>query len=182
MGFGNIFNPIGAFYDSQSPVQDYALSIAISTPVLLDTNRYGISPIQLTALDLNHDNQLTGAELSGLQAWADRNENGIADAGEITTLSALNITHILAQDYKFYTEGNSQLSDGVAAAPMININAPALSVPDSYFSNLRNNDNHRTISTGTKVMTPTMSITAATKLSNTPIKAPKPSKAASATP
>ena len=31
--------------------------------------------------------------------WRDLNENGIADAGEITTLSAQNITTIRSEDY-----------------------------------------------------------------------------------
>jgi hypothetical protein len=41
----------------------------------------------LAALDDNHDGQLTGRELEGLALWHDANGDGIADPGEVRSLS-----------------------------------------------------------------------------------------------
>jgi Ca2+-binding RTX toxin-like protein len=112
----NFFNPIGAFYDSQSLTYDNAASMAAYTSVIINGNRQGITANQLAALDSNHDGQLSGAELNSLQVWADLNENGIADNGEITSLSARNINQIRQLDYSFYTQGNSRLSNAAANA------------------------------------------------------------------
>ena len=110
----NFFNPIGAFYDSQSLTYDNAASMAAYTSVIINGNRQSMTANQLAALDSNQDGQLSGAELNSLQVWADLNENGIADNGEITSLSARNINQIRQLDYSFYTQGNSRLSNAVA--------------------------------------------------------------------
>jgi len=46
----------------------------------------------LSALDNNHDGQLTGAELQHLALWHDANGNGVADPGEVQPLTAYDIT------------------------------------------------------------------------------------------
>src|SRR5262249_23975762 len=46
----------------------------------------------LGALDADGDGWLTGAELDGLAVWVDANGNGVVDAGELRSLSALGIT------------------------------------------------------------------------------------------
>ena len=48
----------------------------------------------LSALDDNGDGVLTGAELSGLALWFDRNGNGISEPGEVIPVGSLGITAI----------------------------------------------------------------------------------------
>jgi tetratricopeptide (TPR) repeat protein len=48
----------------------------------------------LSALDDNHDGQLTGKELEGLALWQDSNGDGISDAGEVQSLSDYGVTAI----------------------------------------------------------------------------------------
>ena len=46
----------------------------------------------LAALDDNQDGWIRGAELDGLAAWFDRNQDGVSDPGEVIPLSSLGIT------------------------------------------------------------------------------------------
>ena len=87
----------------------------------------GLTAAQLTARDINADGQLTGTELTGLNQWADQNENGHLDAGELTAAA----TAIKNTDYAFHTAGNGQPGAGVAATPAVNVAAPVLSTPAS---------------------------------------------------
>ncbi|VVH59955.1 hypothetical protein BSPCLSOX_1237, partial [uncultured Gammaproteobacteria bacterium] len=70
------YNPIGAFYDSQSAQYDNAQSVAQYTGVLIDSNNQALSVAQLQALDTNNDGQLTGSETNILRLWQDINEDG----------------------------------------------------------------------------------------------------------
>ena len=143
--FGLSFNiPIGAFYDSQNPVNDNSPSISTLTPVLLSTSNKAMTAKSLATLDVNKDGMLNGTELTKLHVWADANENGVADTDEITTLSALGMTDVIARDYGFYRRGNAiqspqqqlQLTKAVDAPPA-QPSVTSLSVPDSNYSSLR---------------------------------------------
>ncbi|MBQ7568305.1 hypothetical protein IJT17_05810 [bacterium] len=57
-------------------------------------NGYSNGYDELASLDGNGDGRLEGAELDGLMVWRDANCNGIADAGELTSLADLGITSI----------------------------------------------------------------------------------------
>ncbi|MES2771957.1 MAG: calcium-binding protein, partial [Pseudomonadota bacterium] len=123
------FDPIGAFYDSQSSAFDQAASIANQTPVLLDANYRAVSrgPFAFTNLDTNYDNQLTGNELNGLKVWVDANEDGListtnasgvanpATSSEIQSLrawlSSQRLTALSASDYDRMARGNSRFAD-----------------------------------------------------------------------
>ena len=48
----------------------------------------------MALLDANKNGVLEGAELEGLYVWQDRNSNGIADKGELSTVESLGITSI----------------------------------------------------------------------------------------
>jgi len=48
----------------------------------------------MSILDANKNGALEGAELEGLYVWQDRNCNGIADKGELSTVQSLGITSI----------------------------------------------------------------------------------------
>jgi|GEM_PF-6047918 len=149
-------DPIGAFYESTTPANDPALSIADKTSVFLDGAGQGLNATQVATLDANQDGKLGGSELGSLTAWADRNENGQRDAGEVAGLVQAGINEVLAGDYGFYTRGNSRL-DAVAQVPvrrdeyadqpsplaMAGIAPPALteSVPASNYRTLRDTDN-----------------------------------------
>lgn len=56
---------------------------------------------QMWLLDKNADNVLSGEELAGLAIWQDKNGNGVADAGEVTSLSELGISK-LNIDHKMF--------------------------------------------------------------------------------
>jgi Ca2+-binding RTX toxin-like protein len=162
-GFGPSLNldPIGAFYESVTPALDLSPSIADKTPVLLGANNSGLSVSALITRDVNLDGQLTGAELTGLNAWVDLNENGLLDANELKTLTQANISQIKSADYGFYTQGNAVIGTGVAAEPvrpnetngvpaaMVAVAMPAQplslnfiqAVPASNFAALRATDN-----------------------------------------
>ena len=73
----------------------------------------------LADLDSNADGQITSADAawSQLQVWRDANQDGISQAGEISTLGALNITRI----------GVNGSSSGPQAGQTINNNRVALS-------------------------------------------------------
>ncbi|WP_271411782.1 calcium-binding protein [Pseudomonas sp. Q1-7] len=111
------YTPIGAFYESRTPATDNAPSIANKTLVFLDSNGKTQSAAMLAALDANRDGKLSGNELGTLRAWADLNENGLLDAGELLTLGQAGMTQIRDTDYGFYTRGNGRRSNGVLAAP-----------------------------------------------------------------
>src|SRR5690606_19647433 len=74
-------DPIGAFYESAGAALDPAASIAHLTPLLLDgaagdgTSWNSPDAAALRARDANHDGKLSGAELEGLMAWSDANED-----------------------------------------------------------------------------------------------------------
>ncbi|TAN50414.1 MAG: hypothetical protein EPN26_10175, partial [Rhodospirillales bacterium] len=110
------FDALGAFYESTSVANDNSPSIADKTPVILDADHRGLTEANLRNLDSNNDSQLSGSELETLRAWADSNEDGMADAGEITALNAIGIRAIRSVDYGFYTRGNSRSSDSSFAA------------------------------------------------------------------
>jgi hypothetical protein len=63
----------------------------------------------LAALDNNHNGWLEGAELQGIAVWFDRNGNGIADPGEVVSLTSLGIKRIAVH--------SAGMTDGVPANP-----------------------------------------------------------------
>lgn len=139
------FDPIDAFYESTTPANDPALSIAGKTAVLLNATNQGVSATQLAGLDANHDGKLSGSELGNLLAWADRNENGVMDVGEVTSLALAGINEVRSGDYSFYTRGNSRMGATATAPARPNEYAavPVLaeSVPGSNYRTLRDTDN-----------------------------------------
>jgi hypothetical protein len=110
-------NPIGALYETVTPANDLSPSIADKTPVLVGANNQGLSVAALTNMDANHDGILNGAELTDLNAWFDRNENGLRDTGEFQPLTQAGISQINSSDYGFYIQGNAVGGAGVAAVP-----------------------------------------------------------------
>ena len=142
-------DPIGAFYESNSAEFDSAESIAGKTPVLLDAARRRLRAAALQARDINGDNKLTGAELQGLSAWTDTNENGILDTGELQSTEQAGITMLRATNYDFYTQGNGLLASGPQAAPIKRSDTAGLParvdrtsvVPSSNYRALRDSDN-----------------------------------------
>jgi Ca2+-binding RTX toxin-like protein len=131
-------NPIGAFYDSRSLATDTASSIADKTLTLFDQNQRGLTTNQLTALDTNADGQLSGNELNSVSAWADLNENGQVDADEMKTLAQRGIGAVSANDFGFFTQGNSRF--GATAVAPVRVDATR-GVPGSDFRRLRDTDN-----------------------------------------
>ncbi len=102
----------------------------------------------LFALDTNHDGKLTGAELASLRAWVDGNENGVAETGEIKTLTDAGLTEIREINYIYYAAGNAVAAPATVAAPAkpgeavtITRTNLAPSVPFSYYRTLRDTDN-----------------------------------------
>lgn len=154
-------SPIGAFYESKSPALDKALSIAGKTFRIVNSAGVAVTAAQLTALDLNKDGKLGAAEMSGLFAWSDLNEDGVLNpsgtgGNELvslySTLVMAGSTRLRASDYAFYTAGNASyqtVAQSTATAPVNALVAPAAMA--SNYAALRNNDNHRTISMGTIV-------------------------------
>ncbi len=142
-------DPIGAFYESNSAEFDSAESIAGKTPVLLDAARRRLRAAALQARDINGDNKLTGAELQGLSAWTDTNENGILDTGELQSTEQAGITMLRATNCDFYTQGNGLLASGPQAAPIKRSDTAGLParvdrtsvVPSSNYRALRDSDN-----------------------------------------
>lgn len=144
---GTTYDGKKAFYETNTKV-DNSLSIADKTGVLLDANKRSLTAAALAALDANKDGKLTGSELNGLQIWADTNENGLQDAGELRSLAQQGIGTIRAADYGFYTRGNAV--SGVAGTAPVNVaetvgqpTRPTLtqSVPASNYRSLRDTDN-----------------------------------------
>jgi EF hand len=126
-GGGVSTDPIGAFYESSSPANDLALSIAAKTPVILDagasSGQNGVGPLtaaQLAAKDANGDGKLSGAELNNLKVWVDNGEDGIANTSGTTELTPLSsylaaqgFSSIRSTDYAFYTKGNARFIDSL---------------------------------------------------------------------
>jgi hypothetical protein len=66
----------------------------------------------LAALDDDRDSILTGKELAGLALWRDANGNGVADPGEVKSVSAYGIVAI---SYRWQTLNKNP--DKVAFSP-----------------------------------------------------------------
>ncbi|VVM20587.1 hypothetical protein BSPWISOXPB_7008 [uncultured Gammaproteobacteria bacterium] len=131
------YNPIGAFYDSQSAQYDNAQSVAQYTGVLIDSNNQALSVAQLQALDTNNDGQLTGSETNILRLWQDINEDGHLDTGELANLNTLN--HPIQQsEYAFYTNGNAHVAN---RQPIQTSQINELDTPNSNYRTLRDEDN-----------------------------------------
>ncbi|WP_369178283.1 hypothetical protein [Candidatus Thiodubiliella endoseptemdiera] len=131
------YDPIGAFYDSQSEEYDNALSIASHTGVLLDANNQALSIAQLQALDTNNDGQLSTNETTSLNLWTDLNEDGHLNTGELVNLSTLN-QPIQQSDYGFYTQGNGLVATN---QPNQANQATEPTTPDSNYRHLRDTIN-----------------------------------------
>ncbi len=131
------YNPIGAFYDSQSAQYDNAQSVAQYTGVLINSNNQALSVAQLQALDTNNDGQLTGSETNILRLWQDINEDGHLDTGELANLNTLN--HPIQQsEYAFYTNGNAHVAN---RQPIQTSQINELGTPNSNYRTLRDEDN-----------------------------------------
>ena len=137
------FEPIGAFYDSQSAAYDNAESIASHTGVLLDLNNQAVNIEQLHALDFNGDGQLSHTESSSLQLWQDTNEDGHLNSGELVSLNTLS-TPIQQADYGFYTRGNGHLA---ISQPNQAMHTTEPAVPNSHYRSLRDSDNTYIVNT-----------------------------------
>lgn len=149
-------SPIGAFYESASAAHDPAGSIAGKTIRILDAVGRALSASQLAALDRNADGQLSGAEINGLTAWRDANENGVLDAaGEPELVSAgkalevMGKSSIRSTDYAFLTSGNANYrrpEENRVAAPVNTLAAPvAPAAALSNYTALRTSDNRFTL-------------------------------------
>ncbi len=144
---------IGAFYESSTSQIDNSESIAQKTYKLLNSSNQTITKEQLNTLDVNHDGKLSGNEILNLKTWKDLNEDGIAQSGEITSLSET----IYSKDYDLYTKGNSVFQttttptqpskqDSTNIIPSSDYSSITKSVsvptvPNSNFDSLRANDN-----------------------------------------
>ncbi len=146
------YDPIGAFYESQTPTADNAASIANKTPLIFDSGYRVLTSADLNNLDKNYDNKLNGTELSSLLAWADINENGVAEANEITAPSSLNLTEIRSTDYGFYTRGNTRvdLSSPVIPTKISDVSLSALALPATLALPVKQDavSNYRTLRDG----------------------------------
>lgn len=126
--------PIGAFYESRSIVNDVAASVANKTFVVLNAAKQKMSAAALSALDTDRNQKITGNELTGLLAFVDYNENGIADSGDVQTLAQAGLSEIRASDYAFYTQGCAN----IVAASLSSLAAPNV---NSNYRVLRDSDN-----------------------------------------
>lgn len=131
------FLPQQAFTEGQVSQAESRNDVSDRSWRILDARLQAVTAAQLGALDGNQDGQLSGAELSGLMAWSDANQDGISQPGEISALAdalqrvkrdALRVT-----DYGIFTAGNARLQ----------ANAPDENVPvaPSNYRALRDNDN-----------------------------------------
>ncbi|MBQ7503239.1 hypothetical protein IJT93_11135 [bacterium] len=57
-------------------------------------NGYANGFDEMASLDADKSGALEGAELEGLYVWQDKNHNGLADQGELSTLAELGVTSI----------------------------------------------------------------------------------------
>ena len=153
---------IGAFYESRSAAYDAAQSIAGRLFRVLDQNGTGLTSAQLAARDANANGALEGAELDGLLAWRDLNEDGVlsllapaATANEYTSLRAAladsGQSRLRASDYALYTSGNADYrtvaqstSEPPANGAVSGVPAPA--APESLYAVLRHTGNRFWIS------------------------------------
>lgn len=148
LGLGGWYDPIGAFYESTSPANDPAPSIAASTPRLLNSLNQGLTEYGLSTYDTNFDGKLNGSELNNLRAWVDANENGVAEVGEIKTLAAAGLTEIKQFNYIYYAAGNAVAAPAIVTAPAKPSDAVTIGrvnvapgVPFSNYRGLRDTDN-----------------------------------------
>ncbi|ALU90072.1 hemolysin-type calcium binding protein [Herbaspirillum rubrisubalbicans M1] len=129
--------PAGAFTESRSPVVDHTQVLAGKTLRIFNSANQAMTASQLAALDRNGDGKLSGAELNGLNAWTDANEDGRGDIGELTTLSAAlaraGLSGIHSSEFAYYVAGNAVY--GGAA-------------PASNYRTLRDTDNVYRIASG----------------------------------
>ena len=145
----DLYSPIGAFYESKSAASDPASSIAAKTFRILNSANQALSAAQLAGLDLNKDGKLSGAELNGLNAWTDSNEDGLGQTTELSTLATAlanaGLSSVRSTDYAFYTAGNANfraVAQESTLAPTNVLVAPAM--PTAQASNyraLRDTDN-----------------------------------------
>ncbi|MFN8613108.1 MAG: hypothetical protein U0931_36560 [Vulcanimicrobiota bacterium] len=78
---------------------------------------------KLAALyDKNHDGRVDGAELNGLQVWADANADGQVQQGELQSLQQHNISSLNVGDYNAASMESSYTVGG-QLAPYLNLNA-----------------------------------------------------------
>eukprot|EP01031_Cornospumella_fuschlensis_P023130 gene23130-28113_t len=133
-------DPIGAFYDSQSSAFDNAASIANKTTRAMNAQGQGLSAAQLAALDTNNDGQLSTAEASGVRLWADVNEDGHLDSGELLSVNS----PLKSADYNFYTRGSALTVSASADAPLV----PTINVPTDRPQTLTANSPGNTVLTG----------------------------------
>lgn len=113
-----------------------------------------LTAAQLTALDANHDGQLSGTETSTLKLWNDLNESGLLDSGELSNVAA----PVKQTDYSFLTQGNGLMGSGAptdisnlqlvqpshtsASAVVQPVRANLIQfIPDSNYRALRDTDN-----------------------------------------
>jgi hypothetical protein len=133
-------NPYGAFYETTSSGPDTAPAIDNRLGKILSASGAALTTSQLAAKDISGDGRLTGAELDGVQMYADLVEDGIIGTGEITSLAQYLINQgmsaaqasnwistigIRAEDYKLYTQRS--LPGYTASAAAANAQAPAAS-------------------------------------------------------
>jgi hypothetical protein len=59
---------------------------------------------KLRALDLNENGKIEGEEISTLSVWQDKNQNAKVDAGEIKSLTDLNITELFVEHDNFVSQ------------------------------------------------------------------------------
>lgn len=141
---GNWLKPIGAFYDSQSTAHDNAPAIAHKTTRAMNAHGQALTAKQLFELDADKDGQLSVSEAASVRLWADNNEDGRIDPGELLGVN----TPINSTDYSFYTRRNGQTAsagtEAMAVAPAVPISAlpvpgmPAYTgVPDSNYLHWR---------------------------------------------
>ncbi|WP_276321798.1 calcium-binding protein [Herbaspirillum huttiense] len=138
------FLPQQAFSEGHVSEADSRNEVSDRSWRILDARLQGVTAAQLAALDGNRDGELSGAELSGLMAWSDANQDGIGQPGEISALAdALQRVQrdaLRATDYGIFTAGNARLQ---ASAP--EENPP---VPPSNYRTLRDNDNSMSLPGG----------------------------------
>ncbi len=83
--------------------------------------------------DKNRDGQVSGAEMAGLQVWADANADGKVQDGELQSLQEHNITSFNVGNYNGETmEGSYTVGGGIA--PYFNLSASLFGGYNSGFS------------------------------------------------
>jgi len=107
-------SPLAVFRESRASAPTPPFTIACHTWRILDSDGLGLSAAQLATRDTDGDGKLGAAELDGLHAWRDLDEDGVLDhttgAEHITLKAALAAEgrdHLRAADYDFHTAGNA---------------------------------------------------------------------------